>query len=49
MAQEITERLIEFDPECPVKYDFAMIRMGMFSKNGAYHTSTKSMPSLPNG
>jgi uncharacterized protein (TIGR02757 family) len=36
MAQEITERLKQFDPEDPVKYDFAMTRLGMLSKGKSH-------------
>jgi uncharacterized protein (TIGR02757 family) len=29
MAEEITQNLIRFDPEDPIKYDFALCRLGM--------------------
>lgn len=32
MAEEITEALKEFDPEDPVKYDFALCRLGILDK-----------------
>jgi uncharacterized protein (TIGR02757 family) len=32
MARDLTERLRRFDPEDPVKYDFAFHRMGLFKK-----------------
>jgi uncharacterized protein (TIGR02757 family) len=34
MAADITRRLRRFDPEDPVKYDFAFHRMGLFKKEG---------------
>ena len=34
MALDITRRLRRFDPQDPVKYDFAFHRMGLFKKEG---------------
>jgi uncharacterized protein (TIGR02757 family) len=33
MARDLTERLRRFDPDDPVKYDFAFHRMGLFGKD----------------
>ncbi|HVQ28506.1 MAG TPA: DUF2400 family protein, partial [Vicinamibacteria bacterium] len=33
MARDLTARLRKFDPEDPVKYDFAFHRMGLFGKD----------------
>jgi uncharacterized protein (TIGR02757 family) len=34
MARDLTARLRRFDPEDPVKYDFAFHRMGLFGQDG---------------
>ncbi|MBI4641933.1 MAG: TIGR02757 family protein [Candidatus Tectomicrobia bacterium] len=36
MAEQITGHLREFDPDDPVKYDFALFRLGMLSLRGDY-------------
>ena len=33
MARDLTARLRRFDPDDPVKYDFAFHRMGLFGKD----------------
>jgi hypothetical protein len=33
MARDLTARLRRFDPEDPVKYDFAFHRMGLFKRD----------------
>jgi len=46
MALDITETLKQFDPEDPVKYDFALCRLGMLSKRP---TSKVQCPTSGNG